>query len=96
MHVFNAYIGARARYFATFLACKASNKSVERIADMNRLTMRTGLMALLTLLLVACGGGQKKELNRLLLDVADKDELVDAQEWEQIAEFLDGQKMHFK
>lgn len=46
--------------------------------------------------LVSCGGSQKKELNRLLLDVADKDELIDASEWEQVVEFLDGQKAHFK
>ena len=52
--------------------------------------------ALVCLLLAACGGSERKELNRLLLEVADRDEVIDAGEWEQIVEFLDGQKAHFK
>ena len=64
---------------------------------MRKISVKINLLALFTaVLLTACGGSQKKELNRLLLDVADKDELVDATEWEQIVEFLDGQKAHFK
>ena len=60
-------------------------------------SLKTLFMALLAgVLFVACGGGEKKELNRMLLDVADKDEVIDATEWEQIVEFLDGQKAHFK
>ena len=59
-------------------------------------TSKIGWLSVAMLLLMACGGGQKKEFNRLLLDVADKDEVIDATEWEQIVEFLDGQKAHFK
>ena len=51
---------------------------------------KIGWLSVAMLLLMACGGGQKKEFNRLLLDVADKDEVIDATEWEQIVEFLDG------
>ena len=57
---------------------------------------RIGWIFALLLLLTACGDGQKKELNRMLLDMADKDELIDASEWEQLSEFFDGQKAHFK
>lgn len=57
---------------------------------------RIGWIFVLLLLLTACGDGQKKELNRMLLDMADKDELIDASEWEQLSEFFDGQKAHFK
>ena len=65
--------------------------------NMKNNSLKTLFMALLAgVLFVACGGGEKKELNRILLDVADKDEVIDATEWEQIAEFLDGQKAHFK
>ena len=65
--------------------------------EMKKNTVKTLLMALFAgVLLAACGGSEKKALNRLLLDVADKDEVIDATEWEQITEFLDGQKAHFK
>ena len=65
--------------------------------NMKNNSLKTLFMALLAgVLFVACGGGEKKELNRMLLDVADKDEVIDATEWEQIVEFLDGQKAHFK
>ena len=65
--------------------------------NMKNNSLKALFMALLAgVLFVACGGGEKKALNRMLLDVADKDEVIDATEWEQIAEFLDGQKAHFK
>ena len=58
--------------------------------------LKATILALIGMVLItACGGGEKKELNRLLLDVADRDEVIDAQEWEQIVEYLDGQKAHF-
>ena len=59
-------------------------------------TSKIGWLSVAMLLLMACGGGKLKELNHLLLDVADKDAVIDASEWEQIVEFLDGQKAHFK
>ena len=63
---------------------------------MKTMRLKATILALIGMVLItACGGGEKKELNRLLLDVADRDEVIDAQEWEQIVEYLDGQKAHF-
>ena len=67
-------------------------KNAEKMT-MKTFKVRKILLALLALaLFTACGGGQKKELNRMLLDMADDDQVVDVQEWEQLVEFLDGQK----
>ena len=71
-------------------------KNAEKMT-MKTFKVRKILLALLALaLFTACGGGQKKELNRMLLDMADDDQVVDVQEWEQLVEFLDGQKAHFQ
>lgn len=50
----------------------------------------------LTLSLTACRDSAKGELNKLLLEVADDDQTVDAAEWSRIAAFIDGHKAHFK
>lgn len=64
---------------------------------MKTFSVRTTVVAALAgFFLVSCGGGREKELNRMLVDVADKDAVIDASEWEQIVEYIDGQKAHFK
>lgn len=54
--------------------------------------------ALFVLLLVSagCGNGAKKEFNRILLELADKDQTIDAKDWKQIADYLDRNKANFK
>lgn len=43
-----------------------------------------------------CGNGAKKEFNKLLLELADKDQMIDAKDWKQIADYLDRNKANFK
>ncbi len=54
-----------------------------------------GLLAL-TLTLGSCGNGAKKEFNKLLVELADKDQTIDGNDWQQIADYLDRNKTHFK
>ncbi|MCR5130174.1 MAG: hypothetical protein K6C10_01765 [Prevotella sp.] len=58
--------------------------------------LKVSLLVLFAAVVASCGNKHKGELNRMLLDAADKDEIIDAGEWEKIAEFLDGQKANFK
>ncbi len=53
-------------------------------------------MVALALLTASCGGGQKKELGKLLVELADKDQTIDRQDWQQLTTWLDGQKANFK
>ncbi|MBM6994009.1 MAG: hypothetical protein I3J02_12245 [Prevotella sp.] len=56
------------------------------------------ITALLTLVMVTtgCGNGAKKELNKMLVELADKDQTIDTNDWKQIADYLDRNKAHFK
>ena len=58
--------------------------------------MMSMAVLLMTVVLSACGGGGKKELNRLLLELADKDKTIDVNDWEAIEKFLDEQKANFR
>ena len=44
----------------------------------------------------SCSNGPKKEFNKLLLEVADNDATVDANDWTRIKTFLDNNKARFK
>ncbi len=46
--------------------------------------------------LSSCGGGQKKELGKLLVELADQDQTIDRADWQRLTEWLDGQKANFK
>lgn len=50
----------------------------------------------LTLTVASCGNGPRKELNKLLLELADADQTIDGNDWQKIAYFLDRNKAHFK
>ncbi len=50
----------------------------------------------LALLVVSCGNGVKKDFNKLLLELADKDQAIDSNDWQEIAGYLDRNKAHFK
>lgn len=52
--------------------------------------------AIAALLLCACGNNAKKELNRLLVELADSDQTIDADDWAKLSDFLDKNKVHFK
>lgn len=55
-------------------------------------------VALLALVLVvaSCGNGAKKDFNKLLLELADKDQTIDSNDWQEIADYLDRNKAHFQ
>lgn len=50
----------------------------------------------LALTVVGCGNGAKKELNKMLIEMADKDQTVDSKDWQQLIDYLDRNKAHFK
>lgn len=50
----------------------------------------------LALTVASCGNGAKKDFNKLLLELADKDQTVDSNDWRKIADYLDRNKAHFK
>lgn len=60
-----------------------------------RKTVYTALLSL-ALVSVGCGNGARKEFNKMLLELADKDQTVDAHDWQQMADYLDRNKAHFK
>lgn len=49
-----------------------------------------------SLTLASCGNNGKKELNRLLLELADDDQLIDGADWAKLETFFDGQKANFR
>ena len=49
-----------------------------------------------SLALASCGNGAKRELNKLLLEVAEGDATVDSGDWAKITDFLDKNKSRFK
>lgn len=53
------------------------------------------LIALVTMS-TGCGNGKKKELNRLLVELAAADQTIDASDWKKLTDFLDAQKVNFK
>lgn len=55
----------------------------------------TALLAM-ALTTVGCGNGAKKDLNKLLVELAAKDQVIDNKDWSQIADYLDKNKAHFK
>ena len=54
------------------------------------------LVCLLTMALWSCTDGKQRELNRLLVELADEDATIDGGDWQQIMDFLDANKAHFK
>lgn len=65
---------------------------------MNKLlkpTFFTAISLLLTFSVVGCGNNHTRDFNRLLLDLAEKDETIDREDWTEIEDFLDAQKAHF-
>ncbi len=58
---------------------------------------RIAYAALFAVLLAftSCGGGAKKELGKLLVELADQDQTIDYRDWQRLTEWLDGQKAHF-
>ncbi len=52
--------------------------------------------AMLALLTAGCTGGAKKDFGRLLVELADNDQTIDAADWQQITDFLERNKAHFK
>lgn len=52
-------------------------------------------LILLSIVLTGCDNS-KKQLNALLIEVADKDQTVDAADWNRIVNFLTDNKAHFK
>ncbi len=50
----------------------------------------------LALSVASCGNGAKKDFNKLLLQLADKDQTVDSHDWQEITDYLDRNKAHFK
>lgn len=50
----------------------------------------------LILVLAGCGNGAKKELNKMLVELADQDQTIDANDWKQITGFIDRNKANFK
>lgn len=54
------------------------------------------LLLFLTVVIAGCGNRSKGELNKLLLELADADETIDAADWDKIVSFFDSQKANFK
>ena len=61
----------------------------------NRTIFLTAVMATMMFVFIGCGDSHTKDFNRLLLDLADKDETIDRDDWAEIEKFLDSQKAHF-
>ncbi|MGI6242011.1 MAG: hypothetical protein ACOYJK_00505 [Prevotella sp.] len=51
---------------------------------------------ILVLMSTGCGNKAKKEFNQILLELADKDQMIDAEDWKQIVAFLERNKANFK
>ena len=49
-----------------------------------------------SLALASCGNGAKRELNKLLLEVAEGDATVDSGDWAKTTDSLDKNKSRFK
>ncbi len=47
-------------------------------------------------IIIGCGNGAKKELNRMLVELADKDQTIDSKDWAQLTEYIDRNKARFK
>lgn len=60
-----------------------------------RKSIYTALLAL-SLVSVGCGNGAKKEFNKMLLELADKDQVIDNSDWKQLSDYLDRNKVNFK
>ena len=63
--------------------------------NMNK-TLIYGLVMVLAMGLVSCGNKHKKELNKLLLELADTDKTIDNGDWTTIENYLDSQKTNFR
>lgn len=65
---------------------------------MKRLFSNIILLALLgvSVIFIGCRDRAKGELNKLLLEIADADETIDATDWEKLVTFFDAQKANFK
>lgn len=50
----------------------------------------------LALTVASCGNGAKKDFNKLLLELADRDQTIDSNDWQKITEYLDRNKAHFE
>ena len=58
--------------------------------------MPVALLLAFVLCLSGCGHNGKKEFNRLLLELADGDQLIDGGDWAKLETFLDEQKANFR
>ena len=54
------------------------------------------LLLVLVLCLAGCGKNSKKELNHMLLEMADVDQTIDANDWATLEAYFDGQKANFR
>lgn len=59
-------------------------------------TIFAALLLVLSMVFAGCGGNSKKELNHLLLELADGDQLIDGGDWARLEAFLDEQKANFR
>lgn len=54
------------------------------------------LLLVMVLCLAGCGKNSKKELNHMLLEMADADQTIDANDWATLEAYFDGQKANFR
>lgn len=54
------------------------------------------LSLLIIIVTAACGNGQRRDFNHLLLKLADSDMTIDSHDWTEISQYLDRNKAHFK
>ena len=47
-------------------------------------------------IIIGCGNGAKKELNRMLVELADKDQTIDSKDWTQLTDYIERNKARFK
>lgn len=69
--------------------CQTYMKTMKKIAP-------AALLLAFVLCLSGCGHNGKKEFNRMLLELADADQLIDADDWAKLETFLDEQKANFR
>ena len=74
----------------------------ERACLVSGLIKHVGAMAMAAMMVVvvsfvtSCGNSEKRYLNALLVELAADDATIDAADWTEITDYIDGQKNHFK
>ena len=56
----------------------------------------TAMMVVVVSFVTSCGNSEKRHLNALLVELAADDATIDAADWTEITDYIDGQKNHFK